>query len=97
MEAATAQGKETVLGVVLMQSGANSRLVANRCVEKLKVLSLLDEAEINIHYTRSFPVDHTIQTVTKNLLEGSGLVILVLVMLVGDFRSGPLVASVMLI
>jgi len=92
--AATSHGEETVLGTVLMQSGANSRLVASQCVEKLKSLSLPDDAEIKIHYTRSFLVDTTIRTVAKSLLEGAALVILVLIVLVGDLRSSLLVASV---
>jgi heavy metal efflux system protein len=92
--AATSRGEETVLGTVLMQSGANSRLVASQCVDKLNSLSLPDEAEIKIHYTRSFLVDTTIRTVTRSLLEGAALVVLVLIVLVGDLRSSLLVASV---
>lgn len=92
--AATSHGEETVLGTVLMQSGSNSRLVASDCVDRLRAISLPDEAEVKIHYTRSFLVDTTIRTVTKSLLEGAALVILVLIFLVGDLRSSLLVASV---
>lgn len=92
--AATAHSEETVLGTVLMQSGANSRLVASQCVDRLNALVLPDEAQIKVHYTRSFLVDTTIRTVTRSLLEGAALVILVLIFLVGDLRASLLVASV---
>lgn len=92
--AATSHGEETVLGTVLMRSGANSRLVAIEAVKKIKEMILPDSAEIKIHYSRSYLVDTTIHTVGKNLLEGAILVIMVLIFLVGDFRSALIVASV---
>ena len=92
--AATENGHESVLGTILMRSGASSRTVASVAVDRLKAMSLPDEAFIAIHYDRSFLVDTTIRTVTKSLLEGAALVILILILLVGDLRSALLVASI---
>lgn len=92
--AATENGHESVLGTILMRSGASSRTVARQTVDRLKEFVLPDEAFIAIHYDRSFLVDTTIRTVTKSLLEGAALVILILILLVGDLRSALLVASI---
>lgn len=92
--AATSHGEEAVLGTVLMRSGANSRLVARESTDRLQSLQLPDGVQTKIHYSRSFLVDTTIHTVSKSLLEGATLVILVLILLVGDIRSSLLVASV---
>jgi len=92
--AATSKGSEAVLGTVLMRSGANSRLVALNSVQRLEGLELPDSVEAKVHYSRSFLVDTTIKTVTKSLLEGAALVILVLILLVGDLRSSLLVAAI---
>lgn len=92
--AATTQGRETVLGTVLMRSGANSRRVAIETVDKLKSLVLPSDVKVDLVYTRSFLVDTTIHTVSKSLLEGAALVIVILILLVGDLRSAILVASV---
>lgn len=92
--AATENGHESVLGTILMRSGASSRTVARQAVERLKAMTLPDDAFIAIHYDRSFLVDTTIRTVTKSLLEGAALVILILILLVGDLRSALLVAGI---
>lgn len=92
--AATSNGREVVLGTVLMQSGANSRNVAKDSVSKLLSLDLPNKVKIDIEYSRSFLVDATIETVTKNLIEGALLVIFVLLLLVGNLRSALLVSSV---
>lgn len=90
--AATADGKEAVLGTVLMRSGANSREVAKASIEKLNELNLPDQVTTKVRYARSYLVDATIHTVQKSLLEGAILVIFVLVLLLGDFRAALIVA-----
>lgn len=92
--AATENGHESVLGTILMRSGSSSQTVARQTVDRLKKFTLPDDAHIAIHYDRSFLVDTTIRTVTKSLLEGASLVILILILLVGDLRSALLVASI---
>jgi len=91
--AATQSGKETVLGTVLMRIGANSREVALKAEEALKSsISLPDDVVVKIVYSRSYLVDSTIQTVTKSLVEGAILVVLVLLFLLGNFRAAIIVA-----
>lgn len=91
--AATSQGQETVLGTALMLVGANSREVASRAEDVLKNdLQLPDDVIVKILYSRSHLVNSTIQTVIKNLAEGAFLVIVVLLLLLGNFRASLVVA-----
>ncbi len=92
--AATYEGKEAVLGTVLMLSGANSRQVANDAESQLKNLQLPADVTIQVVYTRSYLVNSTIKTVMKNLIEGALLVIVVLVAILGSFRAAFIVASI---
>ncbi len=90
--AATYNGEETVLGTVLMRTGANSRKVAHDAEKAVNQISPPDDVEIKILYTRSFLVDSTIFTVGKNLAEGALLVIFVLLAIVGNLRASLLVS-----
>ncbi len=90
--AATSNGQEAVLGTALMYIGANSREVSASVMKALAELELPNDVAVNIVYTRSYLVDATIHTVGKNLLEGAGLVILVLLLLLGNFRAAVTVA-----
>lgn len=90
--AATSNGEEAVLGTALMYIGANSREVALDVIEGLSKLKLPKDVETKTLYTRSFLVNQTIKTVTKSLAEGAVLVILVLLLLLGNFRAAILVA-----
>lgn len=90
--AATAGGEETVLGIVLMRVGANSREVARDCEAALKALPLPEDIELEVLYTRSFLVNSVIKTVGVSLAEGAGLVILVLLLLLGQLRAALMVA-----
>lgn len=90
--AATENGEQAVLGTALMYIGANSREVSEAVVEGLASLSLPKDVETRIVYTRSFLVNETIKTVARSLAEGAGLVILVLLLLLGNFRAALAVA-----
>lgn len=90
--AATFEGKESVLGTILMLSGANSREVAIDTQAALTHVPLPDDVMTQVVYSRSFLVDATIHTVLKNLAEGAGLVVAVLLFLFGNFRAALLVA-----
>jgi cobalt-zinc-cadmium resistance protein CzcA len=94
--AVTRDGRgEVVTGVVLMLIGENSRAVAQRIsveMEKIKK-SLPPGVTIDNYYNRTDLVQKTIQTVSKNLIEGGILVIVVLLLLLGNFRGGLIVAS----
>jgi cobalt-zinc-cadmium resistance protein CzcA len=86
---------EAVTGVVMMLIGENSRVVVNRVKEKIEETrgSLPPGVTIDTYYDRTELVRMTITTVVKNLSEGGLLVILVLLLLLGSFRGGLIVAS----
>ena len=93
--AATENGKETVLGTVMMLAGQNSRIVAHHVGERMKQLQerLPSGIEVRVQYDRSELVDRTIGTVKKNLFEGAVLVIAVLLGLLGSWRAALIVAA----
>ena len=93
--AATKNGEgEVVVGVVLMLLGENARSVTEAVKAKLKALepTLPPGTRIEPFYDRAAMVDRTITTVGINLLEGALLVMLVLFLLLGDWRAGVVVA-----
>jgi len=93
---ATRNGKgETVMGIVLMLSGANAREVVGQAKEVIEALgpSLPEGVRIVPFYDRQAIVSRVIRTVTTNLVEGGLLVIAVLLLLLGNLRGGLIVAS----
>jgi heavy metal efflux system protein len=82
--------------VVMMLKGANSsdviKNVKNRIAQIQKTLPV--GVEIEPFLDRTKMVNNAIGTVEKNLLEGALIVIFVLVLFLGNFRAGLLVASV---
>ena len=87
---------EVVAGVALMLKGENfSKVIAN-VKQRMKQIqkSLPEGVVIEPFIDRTELVDRAISTVKKNLLEGAAIVIFVLVLLLGNFRAGLLVASV---
>jgi cobalt-zinc-cadmium resistance protein CzcA len=93
--AATLNGHETVMGTTMMLAGENSREVAGRVKAKLADLQskLPDGVEIEIQYDRSLLIDRTVGTVKKNLFEGAILVVVVLLVLLGNWRAALIVAA----
>ncbi|MBV6493334.1 MAG: Cobalt-zinc-cadmium resistance protein CzcA [Turneriella sp.] len=85
--AATYQGKEAVLGTVLMLMGQNSRDVAISAEEALKNAPLPEDVTTQIVYTRSFLVNATLKTVAQNLSEGAALVIIIILIFLGNARA----------
>jgi cobalt-zinc-cadmium resistance protein CzcA len=94
--AATQNGQEVVLGTVFMLVGANSRDVAQAAAAKLEEAnaSLPAGVKATAVYDRTALVDRTIATVSKNLVEGALLVIVVLFLLLGNFRAALITAAV---
>ncbi|MEQ9645047.1 MAG: efflux RND transporter permease subunit, partial [Sandaracinaceae bacterium] len=95
--AATADGRgETVYVMVQMLLDANALEVLDgvhaRMGEVERVLP--PDVEIRVVYDRGQLVGATLETVAKNLLEGGTLVIIVLFLMLGSFRAGALVASI---
>ncbi|HWW49022.1 MAG TPA: CusA/CzcA family heavy metal efflux RND transporter [Xanthobacteraceae bacterium] len=94
--AATLGGQETVLGTAMLLMGENSRTVAQRVSEKLDEIarSLPEGIVARTVYDRTKLVDATIATVRQNLVEGALLVIVVLFVLLGNFRAAIVTACV---
>ena len=94
--AATQDGKEVVLGTVFMLVGANSRDVAQAAAAKLMEANASLPAGVRATpvYDRTALVDRTIATVSKNLIEGALLVIVVLFLLLGNVRAALITAAV---
>ncbi|VUD69266.1 Cobalt-zinc-cadmium resistance protein CzcA [Thalassocella blandensis] len=94
--AATQDGKETVLGTAMMLIGANSRTVAKDVAAKLQEiqLSLPKGVIAEPVYDRTTLVDKAIATVSKNLIEGALLVIVVLFLMLGNIRAALITAAV---
>ncbi|MES2525499.1 MAG: CusA/CzcA family heavy metal efflux RND transporter [Bdellovibrionota bacterium] len=92
--AATFNGKESVVGTVLMLLGENSRDVAHRVDIRIKEIAktLPSQYMLKSVYDRSELVDATLGTVEHNLLLGAGLVILVLFFLIGNIRAAIITA-----
>jgi len=92
--AATYNGEEAVLGAALMLSGENSRIVARAVGERLEEIQtkLPPGVVIKPAYDRTVLVDATIQTVEKNLFEGAVLVMVILFLLLGNWRAAVIVA-----
>ncbi|MGE0703139.1 MAG: efflux RND transporter permease subunit [Vicinamibacterales bacterium] len=94
--AVTRDGRgEIVTGVVMMLMGENSRVVAQRVREELQNIqaSLPEGVEIDAYYDRTDLVQRTIATVERNLIEGGLLVVAVLLLLLGSFKGGLIVAA----
>ena len=87
---------EVVGAVVMMLKGGNSSSVIKNIKERIKQIekTLPEGVVIEPYLDRTKMVDNAIGTVFKNLSEGALIVIFVLVLFLGNFRAGILVASV---
>lgn len=85
---------EAVTGIVMMLMGENARVVVNRVTEKIEEVkkTLPEGVVLDTFYDRTDLVRKTIKTATWNLTEGAILVVIVLLLLLGNFRGGLLVA-----
>jgi cobalt-zinc-cadmium resistance protein CzcA len=93
---ASENGHEAVIGTALMLVGGNSRTIAAAVDSKLKDIrgTLPAGVEARTVLSRTELVDATIATVATNLGEGALLVILVLFVLLGNFRAALIAAMV---
>ena len=94
--AATANGKEVVLGTVFMLIGENSRVVAQAAADKMAEINktLPPGVKAVPVYDRTVLVDKAIATVKKNLMEGAILVIVILFLFLGNIRAAIITALV---
>jgi cobalt-zinc-cadmium resistance protein CzcA len=93
--AVTRDGRgEAVVGIVMMLLGENSRTVVDGVKQRIEEIRKTLPKGITLvpFYDRTELVQRTIHTVTKNLLEGGVLVVLVLLLFLGNFRAGLIAA-----
>lgn len=94
MGAALVNGRESVIGTVMMLIGENSRTVALAAAQKIAEVEkeLPEGIRLEILYNRSDLVNATLRTVTHNLLFGAALVIFILLLLLGNLRAAAITA-----
>ncbi|MEO5685068.1 MAG: CusA/CzcA family heavy metal efflux RND transporter [Chitinophagaceae bacterium] len=87
---------EVAGAVVMMLKGANSSEVIKNVKQRIAQIqkTLPEGVVIESFIDRTKMVKNAIGTVEKNLLEGALIVVFVLVIFLGNFRAGLLVASV---
>lgn len=87
---------EVVGAIVMMLKGANSSQVIQNVKQRIAQIekTLPEGIVIEPFLDRTKLVNNAISTVSKNLIEGALIVIFVLVLLLGNFRAGLIVASV---
>ncbi|WP_418497963.1 CusA/CzcA family heavy metal efflux RND transporter [Flagellimonas sp.] len=87
---------EKVLGQIMMLKDADSKRVIEAVKERVSTISksLPEGVYINPFLDRSELIGRTTFTVTENLILGCLIVIFVVVLLLGNWRSGLVVASV---
>lgn len=96
MGSASENGTEVVVGTAIMRIGENSRTVATAVADRLKSInaSLPPDVVVQPVLDRTALVNSTIRTVARNLSEGALLVIVVLFLLLGNFRAALIAAAV---
>ncbi|HQU17973.1 MAG TPA: CusA/CzcA family heavy metal efflux RND transporter, partial [Fimbriimonadaceae bacterium] len=91
----TKDGHEALLAIAMMLKGANGRTVARAVDAKIEEVKsqLPEDVKLTTVYNRAHLVNKTVGTVEKSLLEGGVLVIVVLLVLLGNWRGALIVAS----
>lgn len=95
--AMTYNGQGEVAGaVVMMMKGANSNEVIAKVKTRIEEIqkTLPEGVKIDAFLDRTKMVNNAIGTVEHNLMEGALIVVFVLVLFLGNFRAGFLVASI---
>ncbi|HZX32237.1 MAG TPA: CusA/CzcA family heavy metal efflux RND transporter [Rhodocyclaceae bacterium] len=92
---------ESVGGVVMMIAGGNAKAVVSKIKERVGEINAKDMLpgglRIVPYYDRSELVDAALWTVTKVLLEGVVLVVIVLFLFLGDVRSSLIVVATLVL
>ncbi|MDX2191222.1 MAG: CusA/CzcA family heavy metal efflux RND transporter [Bacteroidota bacterium] len=81
-------------GIILLKRGENANEVLNALNEKIEeVKSELPEGiKLHILYDRSNLIKYTLSTVSRTLVEGITIVVIILILFLGSFRSAIVVA-----
>lgn len=89
--------EDVVEGIVLMRRGQNPSLVLAALreeIDRINATGLPDEVRITPFYDRTELVASTMDTVYRNLMEGAGLVVLVLALFLMSLPAALVVAAV---
>lgn len=95
--AVTKDGKgEDVSGMVMMLKDANTQEVVKLVKDKIAQIekTLPEGVVMESFIDRTKLIDKTVNTIQTNLIEGAFIVVFVLVLLLGNWRAGLIVASV---
>lgn len=94
--ALTRNGQEAVGGTVMMLKGSNSKEVIRLIKERMVQIeqNLPEGIAIDVYLDRDKLVGTAMNTVVKNLVEGGLIVIFILMLMLGNWRAGLIVASV---
>src|SRR5215471_15218737 len=90
---------DVVMGIVMMRRGENALEVLKRVRAKVEDINqnyLPAGVKLILHYDRTDLTQRTLYTARKNMMEGIGLVLLVLILFLGlgNYRSAIIVAAV---
>ncbi|ROH86215.1 efflux RND transporter permease subunit [Pseudomethylobacillus aquaticus] len=92
---------ESVGGIAIMIRGGNAKEVVSRIKDRVKEINeqglLPNNLQIVPYYDRSELVDAALGTVTKVLIEGIFLVVIVLFLFLGDVRSSLIVVATLVL
>jgi cobalt-zinc-cadmium resistance protein CzcA len=92
---------ESVGGIVMMLAGGNAKQIVGRIQERVQEINdkemLPGGLKIVPYYDRSELVDAALWTVTKVLIEGVFLVVVVLLLFLGDLRSSIIVVATLVL
>ncbi len=92
---ATKNGKETVVALVIKQPTADTVKVVEgieKAIEEMRP-TLPKGVRITPHYDQTHLINHSLTSVTRAILVGAVLVVLVLLLFLGHFRSTLIVAA----
>src|SRR2546423_12143410 len=86
---------EVVTGIVLKRINENTKQVIERIKDKVAEInrSLPEGVTIVDYYDQAELVDNSIHTVVESLVEGEALVLIILLLLLGDFRGSLITAA----
>jgi len=94
--AVTKDGKgEVVTGIVLKRINENTKQVIERVKEKVAEINKALPKGVSIvdFYDQAELVDNSVHTVVESLIEGELLVLVILLLLLGDFRSSLITSA----
>src|SRR6476619_640060 len=86
---------EVVTGIVLKRINENTKQVIERLKEKVAEINKALPPGVSIvdYYDQAELVDNSVHTVVESLIEGELLVLIILVLLLGNFRSSFITAA----